>query len=52
MTTNQIIAEIWKLTLTQTVKIAIYDDIILFCKFWPLWVLLLISFIILYIINN
>ena len=41
MTPDQLIAEIWNLTWYQVIKVAIYDDFILLCKIWPIYVLLI-----------
>jgi len=45
MTPNQIISEIWNLEWYQVMKVAIYDDFILICKIWPIYILLLIGWI-------
>uniref|UniRef100_A0A6M3LIW1 Uncharacterized protein n=1 Tax=viral metagenome TaxID=1070528 RepID=A0A6M3LIW1_9ZZZZ len=41
MTPDQLISEIWNLKWFQVMKVAIYDDFILMCKIWPIYVLLL-----------
>jgi len=41
MTPNQLIAEIWNLRWYQVIRVAIYDDYILMCKIWPVYILLL-----------
>ena len=42
MTPDQIIAEIWNLSWYQVLKVAIYDDFILLCKIWPVYVILIV----------
>jgi len=46
MTPNQIIDEVWKLSAGEVFKVAFFDDLIFFCKIWPLPVALIISSII------
>lgn len=41
MTPDQLIAEIWNLKWYQVIKVAFYDDFIVMCKIWPVYVLLL-----------
>jgi len=45
MTTDQIIQEIWSLKWYQVIKVALYDDFILMCKIWPLYIVLIILYI-------
>jgi hypothetical protein len=45
MTPDQIIEQIWNLPWYQVIKIAIYDDFIVMCKIWPVYILLLLIFI-------
>lgn len=40
MTTYQIIDQIWQLPFYKVAWIAFVDDMILFCKIWPLWLVL------------
>ncbi len=40
MTTEEIIAEIWKMPLGDVLRVAFVDDWILFVKAWPVWVAL------------
>lgn len=44
MTPDQIISEIWSLKWYQVMKIAAYDDFIVMCKIWPVYILLLMGF--------
>jgi hypothetical protein len=44
MTPDQIISEIWDLKWYQVMKVAIYDDFIVMCKIWPVYILLLAGF--------
>jgi hypothetical protein len=51
MTPEQIVDQIWQMDPYEVLYIALWDDVIMFCKFWPVWtviILLVICYLIYY----
>jgi len=48
MTREEIIAEIWHLSIWDVFRVAMADDLILFVKLYPLWLLLGLVIIVIY----
>lgn len=45
MSKEQVVEEIWKLSIWEVFYVAMMDDWILLVKLWPLWVIVLLVFI-------